>query len=101
MMISVGIDVSKGKSTVCILKPYGEIISDPFEVNHTDKELSELATMLLRFDDEVKVILEATGIYHLSILSNLQDRGIFVAVINLFEMKPITYTSFRLYNAWN
>ena len=22
-MISVGIDVSKGKSTVCILKPYG------------------------------------------------------------------------------
>lgn len=26
-MISVGIDVSKGKSTACILKPYGEIIS--------------------------------------------------------------------------
>ena len=26
-MISVGIDVSKGKSTVCILKPYGEIVS--------------------------------------------------------------------------
>ncbi len=25
-MISVGIDVSKGKSTVCILKPYGEIV---------------------------------------------------------------------------
>ena len=27
-MISVGIDVSKGKSTVCILKPYGEIVSN-------------------------------------------------------------------------
>lgn len=86
-MISVGIDVSKGKSTVCILKPHGEIISDAFEVNHTEKELSELATMLVRFEDEVKVILEATGVYHLPILSYLQNRGIFVAVINPFEMK--------------
>lgn len=36
-MISVGIDVSKGKSTVCLLKPYGEIICKPFEVQHTEK----------------------------------------------------------------
>ncbi|NOW05482.1 hypothetical protein BCM20_001329 [Clostridium beijerinckii] len=33
MMISVGIDISKGKSTICILKPYGEIISTPYEFN--------------------------------------------------------------------
>ena len=65
-MISVGIDVSKEKSTVCILKPYGEIVSKPFEINHVEKELAELATMLLRFDDEVKVVMEATGIYHLA-----------------------------------
>ena len=25
-MTSVGIDVSKGKSTVCILRPYGEVL---------------------------------------------------------------------------
>lgn len=56
-MISVGIDVSKEKSTVCILKPYGEIVSRPFEVSHVEKELSELATMLLRLDDEVRVIM--------------------------------------------
>ena len=31
-MISVGIDVAKGKSTVCILKPYGEIVSKPFDM---------------------------------------------------------------------
>ena len=51
-MISVGIDVSKEKSTICILKPYGEIIGRPFEVCHVARELSELATMLLRLDDE-------------------------------------------------
>lgn len=45
-MISVGIDVSKGKSTVCILKPYGEIVSKPFNITHTQKDLSELSSML-------------------------------------------------------
>jgi transposase len=86
-MISVGVDVSKGKSTIFILKPYGEIISTAYEINHTEQELSELAAMILRFNDEVKVILEATGVYHLPILTYLRDQGIFVAVINPFEMK--------------
>lgn len=64
-MIRVGIDVSKGKSTVCILKPYGEIVSSPFEVEHIETAMHELVSMLLKFDDELKVVMEATGIYHL------------------------------------
>lgn len=86
-MISVGIDVSKGKSTVCMLKPYGEIVCKPFEVLHTEKGLGELAAMILRFDDEVKVVMEATGIYHLPVLTYLRERGIFVSVINPYKMK--------------
>lgn len=86
-MISVGIDVAKGKSTVCILKPYGEIVSRPFDISHTEKDLHALATMILRFDDEVKVVLESTGIYHLPVLTYLQERGIFVALINPYLMK--------------
>ena len=38
-MISVGIDVSKGKSTVCFMKPGGEILKHTFEIDHTAKEL--------------------------------------------------------------
>ena len=53
-MISVGVDVSKEESTVCVMKPYGEIISKPFELSHTEKDLSELANMLLRLDGEVR-----------------------------------------------
>lgn len=37
-MISVGIDVSKGKGTVCILKPYGEIVRSPFETQRCAKQ---------------------------------------------------------------
>jgi len=86
-MISVGIDIAKGKSTVCILKPYGEIVSKPFDIAHVEKDLSELASMILRFDDEVKVVMEATGIYHLPVLMYLQEKGIFAAVINPYLMK--------------
>ena len=74
-MISVGIDVSKGKSTVCILKPYGEIVSKPFNITHTHKDLSELSSMLFRLNDEVKIVMEATGIYHLPVLTYLQEKG--------------------------
>lgn len=86
-MISVGIDVAKGKSTVCILKPYGEIVSKPFDIAHNEKDLSELASMLLRFNEEVKVVMEATGIYHLPVLTYLQEKGLFVSVINPYLMK--------------
>ena len=94
-MISVGIDVAKGKSTVCILKPYGEIVSKPFDISHTEKDLSELSSMLSRFDDEVKVVMEATGIYHLPVLTYLQEKGIFVAVINPYLMKVYRSSDLR------
>ena len=86
-MISVGVDVSKEKSTVCIMKPCGEFISKPFELSHTEKDLSELSSMLLRLDGEVWVIMEATGVYHLPILMYLKEHGFFVSVVNPYEMK--------------
>lgn len=86
-MISVGVDVSKGKSTVCILKPYGEIVCSPFEVKHVEKELEDLAGLLNKLDGEIRVVMEATGVYHLPILIFLQEKGYFVSVINPYSMK--------------
>ena len=86
-MISVGIDVSKGKSTVCILKPYGEIVCSPFEVQHVEKELEGLDGLLKKLDGEIRVVMEATGIYHLPVLTFLEEKGYFVSVINPFAMK--------------
>ncbi len=86
-MISIGIDVSKGKSTVCSLKPYGEILCSPYEIHHIETELSELTNSILRFNEEIKVVMEATSSYHLSVLSYLKEKGIFVSVINPLIMK--------------
>ncbi|WP_352397482.1 IS110 family transposase [[Clostridium] aminophilum] len=86
-MISVGVDVSKGKSTVCILKPYGEIVCSPFEVQHVEKDLDDLDGLLQKLDGEIRVVMEATGIYHLPVLTFLEEKGYFVSVINPFAMK--------------
>ncbi|OCA98594.1 IS110 family transposase [Clostridium beijerinckii] len=86
-MISVGIDVSKEKSTVCILKPYGEIVRSPYEITHTESQIAELVSTIKCLDDEVRVVMEATGNYHLPVLSFLKEHGIFVAVINPLIMK--------------
>jgi len=41
MLNAVGIDVSKGKSTIAVLRPAGEIVRKPFDVRHTPKEPSD------------------------------------------------------------
>lgn len=86
-MISVGIDVSKEKSTVCILKPYGEIVCGPFEVLHVEKELYALVDLFNKLEGEIRIVMEATGIYHLPVLTFLQEKGYFVSVINPYAMK--------------
>ncbi|EDT79928.1 putative transposase, partial [Clostridium botulinum NCTC 2916] len=94
-MISIGIDVSKGKSMVCIMKPYGEVIRMPYEIKHTKKDLSDLASMIMAFDEESRVVLEATGAYHLPVLNYLKQKNIFVAVINPLIMKKYASIAIR------
>lgn len=81
-MNAVGIDVSKGKSMVCIMRPFGEVVASPFEVNHTAVELSKLAGLLKNISGETKVILECTGSYHLPIAYALYEAGIVVCAVH-------------------
>ena len=81
-MNSVGIDVSKGRSTVAVMRPFGEVVISPFEVHHTDSELSELAKRLKSLDGETRVVMEATGNYHTPVAWLLHDAGLYVSVVN-------------------
>ena len=46
-MNAVGIDVSKGKSTVAILRPMGEVVQTPVDVPHDAVSLERLAYQIL------------------------------------------------------
>ena len=94
-MISVGIDVSKGKSTVCFFKPGGEILVTPFEIAHTKGKLNELADKINSYGEEARVVLENTGYYHWSVVKVLVERGIFVSAVNPLKMKRFCSQNIR------
>ena len=50
-MISVGIDVSKGKSMVCIMKPGGEVLKTPFEMLHSMESILHLVKLINSYDE--------------------------------------------------
>lgn len=94
-MISVGIDVSKGKSTVCIMKPCGEVLKPPFEMLHSMENILNLAELIKSYNEEVRVILEDTGHYHLPVATLLAENGIFVCCVNALRMKKFCSQSIR------
>ena len=81
-MNAVGIDVSKGRSTVAILRPMGEIVQMPEDVMHDAISLECLAYKILALGEETKVLMEATGRYHEPVAAELHEHGIFVSVVN-------------------
>lgn len=94
-MISVGIDVSKGKSTVCIMKPCGEVLKSPFEMLHSMESILRLIKLINSYDEEVRVILEDTGHYHLPVVTLLVENGIFTCCVNALRMKKFCSQSIR------
>lgn len=86
-MISVGIDVSKGKSTICAMKPYGEIVFPPKDYKHTKTDLDALHKKVSRFKEDIHFVMEATGTYHLPVASYLKERGYEVIIVNPLVMK--------------
>ena len=81
-MNAVGIDVSKGTSTVAIIRPFGEVVGKPFDIKHTPKELSELASFILSLEGESRVVLENTGKYSEPVIKVLSEAGVFVCPVN-------------------
>ena len=94
-MISVGIDVSKGESTVCVMKPGGEVLKPPFKMLHSIEDIVHLCDLIKSYDEETRVVLEDTGHYHLPVVSLLVEKGIFVCTVNALRMKKYCSQSIR------
>ena len=82
MLNAVGIDVSKGRSTVAVLQPGGVVIHKPFDVPHKSSDLRDLARYLGSLNGETRVVMESTGRYHEPICNALSKAGLFVSTVN-------------------
>ena len=79
---AVGIDVSKGKSTVAVRRPGGEVVLTPFQVEHDAAGLSSLVRTLRSIGGDIRVVMEHTGMYWRPVALALKEAGFFVSVVN-------------------
>ena len=94
-MNAVGIDVSKGKSMVTILRPFGEIISSPHEIRHMSDQINDLIKQIRSLDGDTRIVMEYTGRYHEPTARWLSDAGLFVSAINPKSIKDFDNDSLR------
>ena len=88
MKYGIGIDVSKGKSTIAVLSAAGELIVEPFEINHDIEGVKLLEEKIKDIPKEdLKIVMEETGTYHLPMLGYLLDKGYFVVAENALKNK--------------
>lgn len=86
-MFAVGIDVSKSKSTIAIIKD-GEVFTKPFTINHSQEGFQYFEEIFKNVDkSQIKIVMESTGIYHLPLLTKLLENDFFVCVENAFLLK--------------
>lgn len=79
----LAIDVAKGKSMVTLVRFSGEVLIDPYEINHSINDFTNLLNRITKFKlDNVSVIMESTGIYHRPIERFFLDNKFKVFVIN-------------------
>ena len=94
-MNAVGIDVSKGKSMVAVLRPYGEIVSKPFEVSHLSDDIHSLIELIQSIDGESRIVMEHTGRYYEPMARQLSQAGLFVSAVNPKLIKDFSDNSLR------
>ena len=94
-MNAVGIDVSKGKSTVTIRRPGDVVLMPPRDIPHTKSAINELIKQIQSLDGETKACMEHTGRYYEPLAAWLSDAGIFVSAENPVLIRDFADDSLR------
>ena len=94
-MNAVGIDVSKGKSTVTIRRPGDVVLMPPCDIPHTQSAINALIKQIKSLDGETKVCMEHTGRYYEPVANWLSDAGIFVSAVNPILIRDFGDDSLR------
>ena len=79
----LAIDVAKGKSMVTLISSSGEVLIDPYEINHSINDFTNLLNRINKLKlDNISVIMESTGVYHRPIERFFLENDFKVFVIN-------------------
>ena len=88
MQKCLAIDVAKGKSMVSLISSCGEVLIDPYEINHSINDFTNLLNRIKKLKlDNISVIMESTGIYHRPIERFFIESNFKVYTINALYSK--------------
>ena len=88
MQNCLAIDVAKGKSMVSLISSCGEVLIDPYEINHSINDFTNLINRIKKLKlDNISVIMESTGIYHRPIERFFLENNFKVYTINALYSK--------------
>lgn len=84
----LAIDVAKGKSMVTLISSSGEVLINPYEINHSINDFSNLLNRINNLKlENISVIMESTGIYHKPIERFFLENNFKVYTINALYSK--------------
>ena len=84
----LAIDVVKGKSMVTLISSSGEVLINPYEINHSINDFSNLLNRINNLKlENISVIMESTGIYHKPIERFFLENNFKVYTINALYSK--------------
>ena len=79
----LAIDVAKGKSMVSLISSCGEVLIEPYEINHSINDFTNLLNRINKLKlDNISVIMESTSVYHRPIERFFLENNFKVFVIN-------------------
>ena len=79
----LAIDVAKSKSMVTLISSCGEVLIEPYEINHSINDFTNLLNRINKFKlENISVIMESTGVYHRPIERYFLEQNFKVFVIN-------------------
>ena len=88
MQYVLAIDVAKGKSMVSLISSCGEVLIEPYEINHSIQDFTNLLNRINKLKlDNISVIMESTGIYHRPVERFFSECHFKVFVINALYSK--------------
>ena len=88
MQSVLAIDVAKGTSMVSLISSCGEVLIEPYEINHPINDFTNLLNKINKQKlDNVSVIMESTGIYHRPVERFFLENNFKVFVINALYSK--------------
>ena len=88
MQNCLAIDVAKGKSMVSLISSCGEVLIDPYEINHSINDFTNLLNRIKKLKlENISVIMESTGIYHRPIERFFLENNFKVYTINALYSK--------------